>query len=176
VHQPFGMIYDAERELFVLVGLLEPLADEVGVWEWDPATTTLSERAPMGPQPPARSSAAIAWDAGRNKLVMFGGYGYGGGVTLDDLWEWDPTDGTWVERTPTGSKPHARQTYASAYDEKLGHAFFFGGADPTYDTANPDAPLNDLWEWDGDSTLLPCRPRLPRDVESTTYSAGRRRS
>jgi MYXO-CTERM domain-containing protein len=151
VHQPFGMIYDAKRELFVLVGRLDPSAYDVGVWEWDPATATVSERAPTGTQPTGRSSAAVAWDAGRNKLVMFGGYGESGGATLDDLWEWDPTNGTWQDRTPSGTKPHARQTYASAYDDKLGHAFFFGGADPTYDNANPKAPLNDLWEWDGDA-------------------------
>jgi len=46
---------------------------------------------------------AMAYDSGRGKIVLFGGYA--GSAVLGDTWEWDGASGTWDTRHPGGSKP-----------------------------------------------------------------------
>jgi hypothetical protein len=140
LHWAFGMIYDAERQKFVIVSAENSTAYNVHVFEWDPSDASFSERTTTG-APPGRLSSAVAWDAARRKVVMFGGLAASLSSRLSDIWEWDPTTGAWEERHPTRPGPQARWTYAVAYHEAREHVFVFGGSDP--------APMNDLWEWDG---------------------------
>ena len=73
--------------------------------------------------PPARHSLAMAYDAARGRLVLFGGYG-GSGVRLNDTWEWDGTN--WSE-VQAANAPPARNLHAMAYDAGRGRIVLFGG-------------------------------------------------
>jgi hypothetical protein len=42
-------------------------------WEWDPAAGTWTERTISGSKPSQRYAHAMAFDATRNKVVVFGG-------------------------------------------------------------------------------------------------------
>ena len=92
----------------------------------------------LGPLPPSRRSAALAYDTVRQRLVLFGGTA---GSKLQDTWEWDGV--TWTQRLPI-VKPPVRSGHAMAYDRLRGVTVLYGGTtDPSNDI------LGDLWEWDG---------------------------
>jgi len=80
----------------------------------------------------------MAYDAGRGCVVLFGGRTAGDEELLfQDAWEW--CDGTWSDRTPSGTSPPARWGGAMAYDPLVRRVVLFGGS----------GPLADTWEWDG---------------------------
>ncbi len=112
---------DAARRLF---------AD---TWAWDGARWTEV----TGPQPPARSEAAAAWDPKRKRMVLFGGYTWKAGVReyLQDTWEFNGA--AWARFSTGGPSPRAGA--AMAFDPELGQVVLFGGTGATGDT----------WIWDG---------------------------
>jgi dienelactone hydrolase len=90
-----------------------------------------------GPSP--RAEAAVAYDAGRGRTVLFGGRDLrpGGGThRLGDTWEWDGR--RWYRVSTSG--PSARSGAAMAYDPGLRAVVLFGGS---------GGPLGDSWIWDG---------------------------
>ena len=130
-------------------------------WEWD--GTTWLPRTPVT-SPLARRGHALAYDAARQRVVLFGGQGNGG--NFSDTWEWDGT--TWLPRTPVAS-PLARSVHALAYDAARQRVVLFGGYS--------GSPLLDTWEWDG-TTWLPRAPvtsPLARSDHALAYDAARQR-
>jgi hypothetical protein len=87
--------------------------------------------------PPARSFAASAYDAGRDRVVLFGGST--ATTNLGDTWESDGT--TWAQKFPVTSPPPLAAA-AMVYDAALGRSVLFGGSTPT-------GASSDTWEWDG---------------------------
>lgn len=94
----------------------------------------------LTPNPaPRRSGLAMAYDAVRDRLVMFGGStGYLSSPT-NETWEWDGT--TWT-KILTLVAPPAREDHALVYDSERERIVLFGGAGTT-------GYLADTWEWDG---------------------------
>src|SRR4029077_18109736 len=70
------------------------------LWRLGVATWTLTDLSPV-PRPTAwpagRGQARMAYDRGRDRLVLFGGYHEG---QSRDLWELDPATMAWRDRTP----------------------------------------------------------------------------
>src|SRR5437016_3218101 len=60
--------------------------------------TPVAQAAPS--TPPTRYLAAVAYDAARSQVVLFGGWN---GDTIGGTWTWDGT--TWTHRTPAHSPP-----------------------------------------------------------------------
>ncbi|MBV8763010.1 MAG: DUF4215 domain-containing protein [Deltaproteobacteria bacterium] len=100
--------------------------------------------------PAARSGEAVAYDAARQRAVLFGGKGASG--NLGDTWEWDGASWT---KIPTVHAPSPRYAAAMAYDAKRHRVVLFGGT-----TSNPGG--NDTWEYDGVDWTL----RSPSTVPS----------
>ena len=135
-----SMVYDSTREVLVLFGGFvtgpvrqsddHPLDD---LWEWDGVTWRQIEAA----GPAARNGAAMAYDAERREIVLFGGLD-AGYTMLNDTWLWN--GGAW--RRAEGDGPPARSDTFMAYDAARRVTVLFGGdADTTV--------LGDTWEWDG---------------------------
>jgi hypothetical protein len=106
-----AVTFDETRRVAVMFGGLSysssagTVSPNQETWEWSPATAAWTNRtAAAGPQPAARSGAAMAFDSQRNKIVLFGGRA-GSGFNYQDTWEWDPTGGTWTDLTTSGSRP-----------------------------------------------------------------------
>ncbi len=145
------MAFDSQRGVTVLFGgegLYVPatgfLAD---TWEWNSNTWAL--RTPSS-APPPRAQHAMAYDAARGRVVMFGGITNGptstsGSVPLQDTWEWDGTN--WTQALPAQS-PSARRLHAMSFAATTGKTVLFGGED------NNTVTLADTWEWDGTNWLL----------------------
>jgi cysteine-rich repeat protein len=106
-------------------------------FEWD-GTSWHAGNAVTSASPPARDSAAIAFDDKARQLVMFGGTTNhelsGGG--LADTWIWD---GAW--HTYTGTAPAARFAPMMAYDPMHDSTLLFGGC------TGASTALADAWLW-----------------------------
>lgn len=90
--------------------------------------------------PSPRALHAMAYDAGRERLVVFGGSG--GSGRLNDTWEYDSEH--WVEII-TSTTPPAREFQAqpeAVYDSARGRVVLFGGSDGS-------TLFGDTWEYDG---------------------------
>lgn len=129
------MVYDAARAQVVLFGGEgndgELLSD---TWAWDGATW--AQLAPISAPTPRRRGFALAYDAARGHVVMFGGQS-AEGDTLADTWIWDGA--TWALAAPANSPP-PKSGQTMAYDVARGNIVMFGGWDET-------GALSDTWIW-----------------------------
>ncbi|MGI8553306.1 MAG: kelch repeat-containing protein [Dehalococcoidia bacterium] len=111
-------------------------------WEWDGAAWT---RKPVGSGPSPRAYASMAYDAARDRGVLFEGVAdcRSGPACLDlsDTWTWDGS--TWTQQHPAVSPP-ARSGANMAYHAATRSVILFGG----YSVAM-NQYLNDTWAWDG---------------------------
>ncbi|MBN2491399.1 MAG: hypothetical protein JXQ29_11180 [Planctomycetes bacterium] len=116
--------------------------------------------------PSARYYHAMACDALRHRVVLFGGSPNVGG--LNDTWEWDGTN--WTQRTPATSPP-ARAYHAMVFDAARGRVLLFGGAGAA-------GALSDTWEWDGTNWTLRAPATSPpaRSQHAMAYDAARGRT
>ena len=141
------LVYDSARDRVVLFGgatstaNTPTLSDET--WEWD-GTTWLQRD--VEPHPSARWLMDLAYDAHRQRTVLFGGIreGTAGGTGLvtgesDETWEWDGE--RWELRSPMHSPP-ARGFHAMAYDARRQRVVLVGGL-------SSQNFFHDVWEWDG---------------------------
>ncbi|MBL8756679.1 MAG: hypothetical protein JNK15_25510 [Planctomycetes bacterium] len=102
-------------------------------WSWDAVTGVWTQLQPaLSPSP--RGRHGMVYDAARDRIVLYGGFG-----PLDDTWEWDGT--TWLPRV-TAVRPPARAFPGMAWDAQRARVVLFGGAPAT-------GSYGDTWEWDG---------------------------
>jgi hypothetical protein len=133
-----AMVHDPARGRVVLFGgVSEEIGGHQDTWEWDGARWI--DRTGTGPRPSARYWHAMAYDAARARVVLFGGTD---GSNNQDVWEWDGS--AWADRTPAGTKPPGRYAHRMAYDATRQRVVVFGGTTGT-------GYFQDLWEWNGAS-------------------------
>ena len=119
------MAYDAARQQLVLVGGTDGFAVRE-TWVWN--GTAWSKKAQA--QNPTLYSFALAYDAPRQQVVLFG---------QNETWVWNGT--TWSKKTPSTSPPD-RSYHGMTYDNAHGVVVLFGGQ-------GNNVRLNDTWTWDG---------------------------
>ena len=156
-----GLAYDAARGRVVLFG---GWAAGIGTlndtWEWDGEQWL--RITPTGISPSNRYFPAMAYDAARGRVVLFGGQGDN---RVQDTWEWDGT--TWRQLSPPGPLPPARFAAAFAYDPTRRVLTMFGG----------DPLSNDTWEWNGSQWTQRHPPSAPtaRRAASMAFDTASRR-
>ncbi len=155
------MVYDAAQGQVVMFGgsTTPPDFDQVAdTWLWN--GTTWTQVTGLSTSPPARSSAAMAYDAATGQVVLFGGMGTSHG-DLGDTWIWNGS--SW---TSGASGPSARHGAAMAYDAALGEVILFGGD-------SGGAEESDTWAWNGTSwtQLSPSGTPPGRDSAAMAYDA-----
>ncbi len=97
-------------------------------------------------RPPKRRHVVGAYDAGRNWMVIFGGFGDEG--YLNDAWAFDLEADVWINVTPG---PQPRLDHRAVYDPVSGHVLVYGG------DARLGTKMHDLWE-------LALMPKAPLDL------------
>jgi galactose oxidase-like protein len=162
-----SMAYDTKRGRVVLfAGANEyNFFDFADTWEWDgTAWTERSTTTSPGP----RYGHALAYDAARSRVLLFGGYDFYSGLPLADTWEWDGN--AWVETAPATSPP-GRFGHAMAYDSARRRVVLFGGV-------GDSGRLADTWEWDGNNWLerTPAASPPSREFGALTYDGARARA
>jgi hypothetical protein len=135
-----ALAYDEHRRRVIA---LYPDAEQVGLGALPPCRTFEHDgrrwhRVRTAFTPENRSGHALAYDAGRRRTVLFGGY-----YNLADTWEYDGV--AWQRRSPTTS-PSGRDSHAMAYDRARGQVVLFGGRTRV---SGSDVLLSDTWTYNG---------------------------
>lgn len=103
--------------------------------------------------PPEREGHAMAFDAARKEVVLFGGTAGNNGTPLNDTWIWNGTD--WKQLKPR-HRPPSRFWHTMAYDPVHRQVVMFGGD-------SGGKILNDTWLWDGkDWQMSPHQTTAPQ--------------
>ena len=105
-------------------------------WEWDGSKWL---QAVTDIAPPGRIKHAMAYDARRDVVVLFGGIDEND-KDLGDTWEWDGVK--WEKRHPIANPPD-RCCHAMMYHPQRGKVIAYGGY------YGKDQFLYGAWEWDG---------------------------
>lgn len=111
-------------------------------------------------QPIARYGHAMAYDAKRKRVVLFGGFSSGTSTALADTWEWDGV--RWTAHD-TAQGPAPRANHMMTYDGKRDVVVLYGG-----DHEQPDGTsfsnvnqYADTWLWDGTQWTLQVTATAP---------------
>ena len=114
------MVFDDARGTIVMYGGDVNTITSAGMWELTGAGwNVLCDPCAPGP----RYSHALAYDAIRDRVILFGGLDDGNNP-LNDVWEWDGT--TWSLRTTTGTPPTVRDRASAMVID--GSLYVVGGA------------------------------------------------
>ena len=172
VRTGFALAYDSTRDRVVLFGGIryhlvagryQPGPDYDDTWEWDGNTWT---QATPAISPRGRNGHAMAYDAARQKVVLFSGHDEG--PPIGDTWTWDGA--TWsLVATPVS--PQGRYNHRMAYDSVRQRVVMHGGQ--TW--ADFGGHLGDTWEWDGQIWIQRAQsgPSGTRILHGMTYDAAR---
>ena len=152
---PPTLVYDSLRARVLLIGAS---ADKLATWAWD--GTNWTQLTTTGA--PARTSFSFTYDAGRDRVVIFGGTR--AGVLQQDTWEFNGT--AWVRAFPLNS-PTARNGHAMTYDSVRQQVVLVGGVDAT------NKPLEDSWSYDGNTWAALNVDLPPRANALLTYDSAR---
>ena len=117
--------------------------------------------------PSARHAHAMAYDAARQRVVLFGGNTSLTGSYAGDTWLWNDID--WLQSTPAAS-PVPRAGHAMTYDGLRQQVVLFGGRTQA-------STFGDTWEWDGVSWVarFPLQSPSPRSHHALAYDEARQR-
>lgn len=131
-----------------------------------------SQLAPFG-WPAARRNHAMAYDARRHSVVMFGGAD-ASGQFLGDTWELvfqQPLGLQWLHRYPAQSPPR-RWGHSMAYDEARRVVVLTGGYGNPQCGNGCASFLDDVWEYDGVTWRQRARPTstLPFAREGAAFA------
>lgn len=113
-----------------------------------------------------REKHAMAYDAQRKRIVLFGGREANTSAALNETWEYDGDE--WIKRSPATSPP-ARFAMSMAYDSTRHRIVMFGGV------LEDATPLDDTWEWDGTNwtDTAPATHPSARSNAGMTFSPSR---
>lgn len=130
------IVYDQKRKQMVLFGgrSIDYTGYYGDTWIWNQQEQSWTGLNISGPE--ARSGHAMAYDSGRETVVLFGGE-QGPFKRFGDTWEWDGKQ--WTRIANAGASP--RSGHAMAYDPVRKTVLLMGG--------KAEQILGDTWEWNG---------------------------
>jgi hypothetical protein len=159
----FGaMAYDSRRSVHILLGNRgDDWETACETWEFNGADRSWTLRTTSGPE---TRRIGIAFDAARNRTVLYGGYLHDGWrdangeykYQVRDTWLYDGQAGSWSKQVmPADRGPYDRYNAGIAYHGGLEVVMILGGV---AESAGPEPPypLTYAWEprcfaWDGSS-------------------------
>jgi hypothetical protein len=150
------MVYDAARQEMILFGgwTRETTGDgnvyPDELWAWDGEHWRRRDPPPGTPRPVGRDVPVLAYDAGRQRVVMFGGRrdSTPDPRALIDVWEWDGT--RWYRIAATGLPRLLHPT--AIYDPARKRVVVYGGG--IVGSGGAFAGFSrTVWEWDGSHWL-----------------------
>lgn len=183
------MAYDSSRAEVVLFGgtsengrFCDPDSQLCrSTWRWDGASWEQAILTDEQPAPPPRVGAAMAYDAARGRVVLFGGsddtcdFSEGRpNVLFGDTWEWD--GGRWerLGQAAPGPQPNPRDFATLTYHPGLGRVVLYGGNAGSGNSCDDSGQqwCDTLWSWTGDGWEMEWSPRSLR-FEGSPAPVGR---
>jgi N-acetylneuraminic acid mutarotase len=131
----FGFAYSSQTSKAYLFGGMEITSAGVDgtpkqdAWEWDGTAGTWTERTGPGDRPSPRFGQGMAIDSVKGQAVIFGGYDMASGGSLNDVWYWDLTAGTWTVQQPTAGAawPTQRQWAPLVFNPSASRMYLVAG-------------------------------------------------
>lgn len=121
-----GMAYDPINRQLLLFGGRNATGGKLNdTWLWDGAAGVWTQRV-VSPLPAARDSFAMYFDAARQRVALFAGFGTSSYVS--DSWEWNGSGWASVFVFPS---PQPRQGMPMTYDGASRNTLLFGGLTTT---------------------------------------------
>ena len=168
-----AMAYDATREQSVMTGGLycsfSPATECADTWVYAGGVWTQTATTAGTGYAPGRWRAAMAYDAARHVVVMFGGASANYASVYNDTWEYDGA--AWTKKVSVnGLAPAPRYDHALAYDAQRQKIVLYGGSGI--------GPGELHWEWDGTNwTRVSAAAPDPgaRQQHAMTYDSARNR-
>lgn len=160
------LVYDDARHTVILYGgypgAIDPDQASASMWE---LTTSGWQQLCSACLPGPRGGHAMAYDAVRDRIVL-----YGGADDLDDaIYEWSgPGNGTWTRIAPTGAGPGTRRNAALVYDRAQARMLLVGGETEDQQQAS-DVWLYKEGAWAAQALGSVSPSRLAGDGTSATY-------
>ncbi len=142
-----AMAYDvANKEVVLFGGCAAACPTPTATWTWDGTDWTPHVEPHVGVNAPApRYGSGMAYDAARQRTILFGGSDPIGN-SVGDTWAWDGS--SWSELHPATS-PGTRLLPAMAYDPRSSRIVLFGGSARTCTGTCVDTFKNETWTFDG---------------------------
>jgi N-acetylneuraminic acid mutarotase len=138
-HAPFtgnAFAFDSASGLGVFIDI------KGNPWTYDSTANAWTD-VPSGVGPTALLGAAMAYDSGSDRMIVFGGLDLATFRPNNETWAYDVDAATWERMQPAVS-PTARNYVAMAYDVGSDRIILFGGAPAS-------GVLGDTWAYDYDS-------------------------
>lgn len=161
-----GMVYCPTLQENVLFGgVAAGFVKMQDMWAWN--GTDWRQVPPIGSKIPSpRNSFGFAYDARRERIVLFGGEGVG--AFKNDTWTWEAATGWSCPNVATAPSP--RCCVGFAYDAKREECVLFGGYDGSM-------VYGDTWTWDCAvwSPKSPMKSPSARRAMAMTYDPLRER-
>ena len=133
------LIYDAAR------GKVIYYLDYQNMWEWNPDATAPSWNKLTTTKAdtlfPPYGTPGIVYDVVRARVVIFGGIFQ----RTRDVWEWNPADGSWENRSVPIDGPAPRTDPLIALDSQRDALMVFGG----FRGSDTSPYKQDIWKWPG---------------------------
>lgn len=146
---------DSKRNEVVLFGGLSEEFNALGdTWIWNGSSwrdATPAVTLPPALSPPPRQGTALAYDAVREQIVLFGGWESDVNQLLADTWTWNGT--SWELRILAG--PPAVKNHAMTYDAARQEVVLYGGIDAAGEIRG------ETWTWNGAQWSMKSPPGSP---------------
>jgi prepilin-type N-terminal cleavage/methylation domain-containing protein len=137
-------VWDATRDKMYVFGGSKGASGSLNdLWSYSATTNAWVQLTPTGTAPDIRYSHSAVWDAGRNKMYVFGGFKETIVTSLNDLWSYDASANSWTKLTPTGTPPDGRYAHTAVWDAARNKMYVFGGY-----SNNTGLYYSDLWSYD----------------------------
>lgn len=120
-------IHDPVRDRLVIFGGARASGLANDTWALSFSDGSWDELQPGGVLPPARRDHIAIYDAGRDRMVIFGGFA-NAAPFLSDVWALEFPGLTWTELAPVGPQPEGPITHAGVYDPVRDRMIVFGGS------------------------------------------------
>lgn len=115
----FGMVYDSHADRIILFGGLSADGGNNETWVFRMTNHQWTQRFPAI-SPSARSDLAMAYDAGADRTILYGG------SVPEDTWAYDYASNTWTQMAPSSS-PGVFGGALMTYVPSAGRVVLFGG-------------------------------------------------
>ncbi|MEM1417628.1 MAG: kelch repeat-containing protein [Myxococcota bacterium] len=144
-----GALDTARNRLIVFGGRNMGLTNQNATWSLDLETLAWTEHSNPGVRPPARINSTMVHDAGRDRMIVFGGNlgSVLGEIPDQETWVFDLATDTWSELPPGGTPPPARYDRSATVSGDT--MYVFGGQVNFIDYPNDVYALDlttDRWE------------------------------
>jgi len=139
-------------------------------WVYDSVTNAWAAK-PSGAGPTALLGAAMVYDSGSDRMIVFGGLDLATLRENNETWAYDVDSASWERMHPEQS-PAPRNYVAMAYDVESDRVILFGGAPAS-------GALGDTWAYDYDNDawteMAPVVSPAPRVYSGMVYDPRRDR-